>query len=74
MANHDYARGYCRAYATHKYVIVNHHVTDKPADIATAARECNYLNGNWGHTRLVNIGTGRKPRGRAVTFYQIEPV
>lgn len=72
MANATYRRGYCHAYATHLYVVVNHSAFDTPADIARAARECNYRAGNWNRSRLVNIGTGTKRRGRKVTFYAIE--
>lgn len=68
----EYRRGYCTAYATHLYVIVNHSAYDTPADIATAARECNYRAGNWGRSRLINIGTGTKRPGRKVTLFQIE--
>lgn len=67
----EYRRGYCRAYATHNYVVVDHHRVDTPADIALAARESNYLAGNWNKSKLVNIGSARKSGARTLTFFQI---
>lgn len=67
----EYRRGYCKAYATSAYVVVNHSKFDTPADIALAARECNYRAGNWNRSQLVNAGSANKSNGRMVTFFEI---
>lgn len=76
MANAtEYRRGYCRAYAANAFVIVvNHSDHDTKADIAHAAREANYLAGNWNRSRLVRIGTAPKRPGRSVTLYAVRIV
>jgi len=68
----EYRRGYCTAYATAAAVIVNHSKHDTRADIAHAAREANYLAGNWNRSKLILIGCTDKRPGRAVTVYMIE--
>lgn len=70
----EYRRGYCTATADDLYITVKHSKYDTPADIARAARECNYRAGNWNRSRLVNIGTSRLVPGRKVTFFRIERI
>lgn len=72
MANVTYRRGYCTATANDYYVIVNHSKFDTPADIARAARECNYRAGNWNRSRLNKVASSDRPGARAVTLYCID--
>ena len=72
MANATYRRGYCTATANDYFVIVDHSKYDTPADIARAARECNYRAGNWNRSRLDKVATVERRGARAVTLYGIE--
>lgn len=73
MANATYRRGYCNAYlANSRVIMVDHSAYDTRADIATAAREVNYLAGNWNDTRLVFVGTTNRDRGKRTSIYAID--
>lgn len=54
-------------------VRVTHSVFSSNREIATAAREVNYLAGNWGKTRLTNRQSLNPVRGKLVTFYFVDP-
>lgn len=69
----DYRRGYCDAYAVNGFIVVDHNKVDSRKDIAIAARECNYKEGNWGRTKLVNLGTLPPIGARSVTVFEIVP-
>ena len=73
MSDATYRRGYCTATASKYYVVVHHSKFDTPADIARAARECNYRAGNWNRSKLTRFTTVvRDGQPRGFTLYAIE--
>lgn len=73
MVNATYRRGYCNAYlANSRVIMVDHSAYDTRADIALAAREANYLAGNWNESHLIYVGTTDRGRGRKSSIYAID--
>lgn len=56
-------------------IIVTHSPFSTKRETGTAARECNYLAGNWGTTRLRRGGTHHGwTHHKSITYYYVDKV